>query len=79
MSNYTEYIWSHQFSAMFGAYDIDKTDTLTFFVSHPSHGNLTVSSKQTIIAITIFLCNIQCQKAAITPSKIVQSNCQKNI
>ena len=47
-SNYTEYIWSDQFSAMFGAYDIDKTDTLTFFVSHPSHGNLTVSSKQTI-------------------------------
>lgn len=48
MSNYTEYIWSDQFSAMFGAYDIDKTDTLTFFVSHPSHGNLTVSFKQTI-------------------------------
>ena len=48
MSNYTEHIWSDQFSAMFGAYDIDKTDTLTLFVSHPSHGNLTVSPKQTI-------------------------------
>jgi hypothetical protein len=48
MSNYTEHIWSDQFSAMFGAYDIDKTDTLTLFVSHPSRGNLTVSSKQTI-------------------------------
>lgn len=48
MSNYTEHIGSDQFSAMFGAYDIDKTDTLTLFVSHPSRGNLTLSSKQTI-------------------------------
>ena len=48
MSSYTEHIWSDPFSAMFGAYDIDKTDTLTLFMSHPSHGNLTVSSKQTI-------------------------------
>ncbi|CAC5409205.1 unnamed protein product [Mytilus coruscus] len=47
-TNYTEHLWSDQFTAVFGAYDIDVQDNLTLMVSQLEHGNITVSKQQLI-------------------------------
>ena len=47
MLDHNQHNWSKTFSAVIGAYDIEAGDQLSLFVSHPDHGNLSVTLEQT--------------------------------
>ena len=47
MLDHNQHIWTQKFSAVIGAYDIEAGDQLSLFVSHPDHGNVSVTLEQT--------------------------------
>ncbi|VDI39321.1 Hypothetical predicted protein [Mytilus galloprovincialis] len=49
MQDYNENIWSDQFTAVIGGYDVEKEDNLSMVISYPNHGNLTVTNEETIL------------------------------
>ena len=49
MFDHNQHIWTQQFSAVIGAYDIEAGDQLALFVSHPDHGNVSMTLEQSSI------------------------------
>ncbi|XP_052067219.1 uncharacterized protein LOC127706604 [Mytilus californianus] len=48
MNTFNKENWSEQFTALIGAYDIDRSDSLHIEVNEPSHGNHTLTEKSTL-------------------------------
>ena len=46
MLDHNQHIWSQKFSAVIGAYDIEAGYQLSLFVSHPDHGNVSLTLGQ---------------------------------